>query len=146
MKNKSIFAEDVNYWRTGRAAPDVWVERTRRQIETLDGSIIGEGFGSDGDGRSAFMLAFSIAGDSFKIIWPVLLSKVKDTGAERRQAATMLYHYVKSVCLYAVVVGPRAAFFSHLMLPDGRVAAQVANAELSEIVPSVLLLSSGIGR
>jgi len=135
-----IYAEDVNFWMTGRSSPDTWIERAKKQIAELGGKVMAEGFGSDAEGRSAFMLGFEMQGDSFKIVWPVLISQRGNTQAARIQAATMLYHYVKSVCLYAVIVGTRAAFFSHLMLPDGRTASQVANAELADVVPTMILL------
>lgn len=137
-----IYAEDVNFWRTGKSSPDHWIDLAKKQVVTLGGKIEAEGFGSDANGKAAFMLGFSMSGDSFKIVWPVLPTYRGDDKAARTQAATMLYHYVKSVSLYAVVVGSRAAFFSHLMLPDGRVAAQVASDELAIAVPAMLLLGS----
>jgi hypothetical protein len=66
-------------------------------------------------------------------------SRSGDEKAARMQAATMLYHYVKAVCLYATVVGPKTAFFSHYLLEDGRVAAQVSGYELAEMTPRLLL-------
>jgi hypothetical protein len=136
----TVYAEAVNFWQTSRSSSDTWISKAQRQIEELGGKVLGEGFGSDAEGRAAFMLGFSIGGDAFKIIWPVLTSKTKNSSAAKIQAATMMYHYVKSVCLYAVVVGARAAFFSHLILPDGRVASQVAGDEIAEVVPQVFLL------
>jgi hypothetical protein len=138
------YAEDVNYWRTGRSSPDVWVERAKDSIEALGATILGEGFGRDQHGKAAYMLAFQIDGDPFKILWPVVPSKSGDEKAARIQAATMLYHYVKAVCLYAVVMGARPAFFSHLMLPDGsgRVASEVAGSELAGVIPQMLRLNS----
>lgn len=139
-----IYAEDVNFWQTSKSAPDKWIELSKKQIAELGGKVIAEGFGSDEAGRSAFMLGFQIGGDSYKIIWPVLPSKTSKTINARTQAATMLYHYVKSVCLYAVVVGARSAFFSHLMLADGRVASQVSSDDLTLYAPSMFLsLKSG---
>ena len=137
---KPIYAEDVNFWQTSYSSPDIWIQRTKSQIEKLGGKITAKGFESDVEGHAAFMLGFSIGADTFKISWPVLQSKTDKTLATRIQAATMLYHYVKSACLYAVIVSARSAFFGHLVLPDGRTASQVADAELSEVVPQVLLL------
>lgn len=133
------YAEEVNYWQTSKSDPDNWMDKAKRQIEALGATIKAQGFGT-ADGKAAYMLAFEILGDSFKIIWPVLPQKY--TGNERGakvQAATMPYHYVKAVCLYAVVVGPKAAFFSHYLLPDGRMAHQVAGNELAEMTPRLLL-------
>lgn len=135
-----LYAEDVNFWQTGTSGTETWMDRTRRQIEELGGKVVAEGFGSDGEGRAAYMIGFRLGDDTFKLVWPVLPSRGGKVTAARIQAATSLYHYVKSVSLYAVVVGSRAAFFSHLLLPDGRMAAQVANEEIGEMVPAMLLL------
>lgn len=132
-------AEQANYWKTGKSSTEKFIDAAKRQLKTLGGEFRGEGFGSDGNGKAAFMLAFSIKGDDFKIIWPVLPSRTGDEKAARMQAATMLYHYIKAVCLYAVVVGPKTAFFSHYLLEDGRVAAQVSGYELAEMTPRLLL-------
>ncbi len=137
---KQIYAEEVNFWQTSHSSPDIWIERTKNQIEKLGGKVTAKGFESDEQGRAAFMLAFSIDTDAFRIVWPVLRSKTDKIQAARIQAATMLYHYVKSACLYAVIVSARSAFFSHLVLPDGRMASQVADGELSEVVPEIFLL------
>lgn len=135
-----LYAEDVNFWQTGTSGSDVWMERTARQIAELGGKVVAEGFGSNSEGRASYMIGFRLGDDTFKLVWPVLPSKSGKVTAARIQAATSLYHYVKSVCLYAVVVGTRTAFFSHLLLPDGRIAAQVADDEIGEIVPTMLLL------
>jgi hypothetical protein len=141
-RGKIMYAEDVNFWQTGKSSPDVWIERAKKLIAALGCRVLAEGFGSDADGHAAYMLAFEARGDRFKIIWPVLPSKSGKEIAARVQAATMLYHYVKSVCLFAVVVGTRSAFFAHLMLSDGRMASQVADPdELLTTIPQMLLLS-----
>ena len=75
-------------------------------------------------------------------MWPVMSSKTKNTRSARIQAATMLYHYVKSVCLLAVVSSPRIAFFPHLRLPDGRLAHQCSGHELAG-VPDLLKIGAG---
>lgn len=133
------YAEEVNYWKTSKSDPDSWIEKTKRQIEALGAVTKAQGFGH-ADGKMAYMLGFEIGGDKFKVIWPVLPQKYLDgERAAKVQAATMLYHYVKSVCLFAVVVGPKTAFFSHYMLPDGRMASEVASNELTAMTPQLLL-------
>lgn len=134
-----MYAEDLNFWCTSKSDPGNWIDKAKRQLATLGGECKGEGFGADGEGRAAFMLAFEIKGDKFKIIWPVMKSKSGNERAARVQAATTLYHYVKAVCLYAAVVGSRTAFFSHFMLPDGRTASEVSGYELAEMTPRLLL-------
>ena len=133
------FAEDVNYWQTSKSSPDSWMEKTKRLILGLGGKVLMEGFGSEPmSGRSAFMLAFEIKGDHFKIVWPVLPSRGRNEGAARIQAATLIYHDTKAKCLSAVVLGARAAFFSYLMLPDGRTAVEASVPELAKGVPAML--------
>ena len=132
-------AEDVNYWKTGRSAPDAWLDRAKKEIEKAGGHHLGEGFGSDAaTGRSAYMIAFELEGDQFKIVWPVLPSRGENERAARVQAATMLYHDVKARCVSAKVRGARAAFFSYLLLPDGRTAAGASVPELVDVVPTWL--------
>ena len=77
------------------------------------------------------MLAFEIGGDKFKVLFPVLPSKSGNEKAARIQAATMIYHDIKSKCVSAAVLGSRAAFFSYLLLPDGRTTANLETSEFS---------------
>lgn len=51
----------------------------------------------------------------------------------------MLYHDVKAKSISAKVLGTRAAFFSYLMLPDGRTAAEASTPELLEAMPKLLM-------
>lgn len=133
------YANTLNYWKTGRSSPDAWVEKARRQIEKLGGVVTGEAFGSDGNGRSAYMLSFEIGGDAFRVVWPVLpVKNPRDERAARVQAATMLYHDVKMRCLASAVLGTRTAFFAYFLLPDGRQAAEVAAPELARLSPLML--------
>lgn len=134
------FAEDLNYWKTGTSAPDKWIEDAIELIEALGGEVLSQAFGSERLGRAAYMLNFVIGGEEFRIVWPVLPThKPADNVAARRQAATMLYHDTKAKCLKAAIFGPRTAFFEYLVLDDGRTASQVANRQLSELTPKLLL-------
>jgi hypothetical protein len=133
-----VYAEDVNYWQTSRTSPDEWIAKTKRIIQDLGGKVVAEGFGANYEGKAAFMVGFEIKEEAFKIVWPVLPSWKENERASRIQAATCLYHYTKGVCLYAVVVGVKTAFFSHLMLPDGRVASECTNPEIAQAFPKLL--------
>ena len=138
--NSMPYAEDINYWKTGQSSPDTWMDKAKKQITNLGGVIFAEGYGSEPQtGRAAYMLGFKIGDDQFKIIWPVLLSRTKNEKASRIQAATMLYHDVKAKCISAAVLGVRTAFFSFLMLPDGRMVVEVSAPELLESVPRLLV-------
>lgn len=129
-----IYAEDINYWQTSSSAPDKWMEKTAQLITNLGGVVLQEGFGSEPQtGRAAYMMMFKIGDDTFKIIWPVLNSKTGNAIAAKRQAATMLYHDTKAKCLSTVILGARAAFFSYLVLPDGRTTTQASVSELQNI-------------
>ena len=87
------YAEDIgHYWQTGSSSPEEWLRKAKKLIEEIGGEIIAEGFGS-AQGRSAYMLAFRIGDDDFKVVFPVLPSRTgKELGA-RRQAATLLPLY-----------------------------------------------------
>lgn len=132
-----VYAEDVNYWKTGTSSADTWIDKAKAEIKTAGGKVLNEAFGSM-DGRAAFMLEFTFGADRFRAVWPVLPSKTKAERAARIQAATMLYHDVKAKCVGAKVHGVRAAFFQYAVLPDGRTAAQVAVPELLEMYPKML--------
>lgn len=139
MSTKVVYAEDLNYWKTGQAGPDAWIDKARREIALAGGKVISEAFGRDQDGRAAYMLAFSFGAEQFKAVWPVLPTrKASDERAARIQAATMLYHDIKAKCVSAKVHGARAAFFQYLLLPDGRTAPQAAGAELTVLWPKLL--------
>jgi len=137
-----IYAEELNFWQTSKSSPDIWVERTTRQIEALGGKILADGFGSTLSG-AAFMIGFALEGETFKIVWPVLPTKSGNARAAKVQAATMLYHYIKGVALYALVVGSRTAFFSHLLLPDGKTLSELTNEEIEDNIFSTLQLMPG---
>lgn len=139
IHNDLPHAEDVNYWKTSKSSPDTWMERSRRQIEKLGGEVLAEGFGSEpGMGRAAYMLAFELDGERFKVVWPVLPSKTGNERAARVQAATLLYHDIKARSISSAVLGTRVAFFSFLALPDGRTAADIAAPELVRLTPTLL--------
>ncbi len=131
--------EDVNYWKTGQSSPDVWIDKTKGQIESLGGIVEAEAFGNEPTtGRSAFMLQFSIQGERFKIVWPVLPTRSGDERAARVQAATLIYHDCKAKCITAAVLGARQAFFQNLVLPDGRVVSDLALPEMESALPKLL--------
>ena len=135
-----LYAEDVkNYWKTSKVSPDRWLEKAGELIESIDGAILGEAFGSDPvRGYAAYIFQFELDGQQFKIIWPVLPSRNGERLAARRQAATFIYHDVKARVMSAKVLGTRAAFFSYLLLSDGRTTTQASVEELMRGVPQLL--------
>lgn len=136
--NEPAFAEDINYWRTSKSSPDQWIDRAIAQIVKAGGTVLMRAFGDEiQTGRSAYLLGFELDSDRFKLTWPVLPTRGGDHKAARRQAATMLYHHVKGLCVSSAVLGGRTAFFAHLMLPDGRAVAEAHNDELSDLLPSL---------
>jgi len=137
----TVYAEEVNYWMTSSKDSDTWIEDAKREIKSVKGVILGEGFGGDASGRAAFMLMFQIGADQFKVMWPVLPSKTNKPKAAKVQAATMLYHDVKSKVVAAKVLGIRTAFFSYYLLPNGQTASEATGAEFMAQIPQ--LLSSG---
>ena len=135
------YAYECPFWKTGKSAPDTWIDRTKKLIINAGGDHIMESYGSDHtSGRSAFMIAFAIGEDKFRLVWPVLLTRDdSELRAAKIQAATMLYHDVKNKCVKAKVFGARTAFFEHLMIPDGRSLCEVSDEELLEQIPGNIL-------
>jgi len=101
---KQSYAEDVNYWQTSRSSSDTWIDRAKAEIAAAGGNVLGDAYGNFGSG-SAFMLAFELGGQQYKITWPVLESRMGKHKAAKVQAATMLYHDVKSKSVAAKVLG-----------------------------------------
>lgn len=142
-KPKQVYAEDLNFWQTGeKRAPDRWIEFAKEQIKGLGGHVFAEAFGAD-EGRAAYVLGFEIAGDRFKVVWPVVKSRCGNVAAERRQAATTLYHVVKAKCLEAVIRGPRVAFAGDWLLPSGRTVGEMSSEELMHALPLMLTAPQG---
>jgi len=110
MKASDVpYAEDCNYWNTSRSAPDTRMEKIIRLIVQFGGTVLTSGFGNEhSPNRAAYMIRFSMEGEMFRIVWPVLTSEKGNTFAARRQATTMLYHDVKAKCVSAQVLGARA--------------------------------------
>lgn len=141
MANK-VYADDLNYWKSSSVAPDTWIEKAQKEITAVGGRIDGEAFGMDGDGKAAFMLAFTVGGDKFKIVFPVLEPRnTKDRLAAKRQAATMLYHDVKARCVLVKVFGARHQFAQFLIMPNGQTVGEAVNSDL-HILPTLLARSA----
>lgn len=135
---KLPYGEELPYWQTGRSDPQKWLDMTAKELRRAGGRIMGEAYGNDlSTDRAAYMLQFELGGEAYKIVWPVLPSRSRNEKAARLQAATMLYHDTKARCVAARVLGPRAAFFTYLLLPDGRTAAQAATPELAAQLPAI---------
>ncbi len=135
-------AASLPYWKTSRSSPEVWVQKACAEIERADGIIDMCLPSAYQAGRMAHVIQFTLDGDSFRLAWPTL--EHEDTLAASRQAATMLYHDVKSRCLAARVFGVRWAFQAELLLPDGRTVGHLSTAELIERLPLVAMLTTEI--
>lgn len=133
-----IYAEDVNYWKTGKSSPGTWLDKAASQIEKLGGRVLIKAEGMHPQtGREAYMLGFEIEGENYKAVWPVLTCYKKTQANEQAakiQAATFLYHDVKAKCISAVVLGARQAFFSYYMLPDGRSVSDITTPEITDTI------------
>lgn len=137
---KLPWADETNYWRTGKSSPDTWLDKAEAQIGKLGGRVFMRALGTDPmHGGEAFMFVFEIEGEKFKLLWPVLpVERDKDIPSARRQAATLIYHDVKAKCLNAVIFGARTAFFNYLLLPDNRTVAELSLPELADTTPKML--------
>jgi hypothetical protein len=139
--------EKLNYWKTSSTSPDTWIDKTIKLLDGFGAELRGHARGHNiATGEEAFMLEFSVGGDAFRIVWPVLTpKKEEDRGAARRQAATMMYHDVKARLLYAEIHGARNAFLPMLLVDGG--AGQVPMGTLSTPeLPSSIPLMLGAPR
>lgn len=134
------YGEDINYWGTSKTSPDTWIDRACKLIEEFGGTVLMEAFGNEPlSGRAAYVLLFSINGDKFKIVWPVLPTRMKSGAkAARIQASTMLYRDVKAKCVSAAVLGSRSAFFSYLVLPDGSLVTEVDPETIPQLISGIV--------
>lgn len=133
MSNNLPYAEDVKTsFKTNTTSPGIWLERTKAEIERFGGSVLLSATGIDPmSGRDAYLMVFEVSGDRFKITWPVLpVRKKNNETAAKIQAASLMHHDIKAKCVSAEVLGSRVAFFSYLMLPDGRSAVEASVPEL----------------
>ena len=144
MSDGKVYAEDVNYWMTSQSSPTSWSEKAKAQIVEVGGTVTGEMQGMM-RGQAGVMLLFELAGQEYKVMYPILESRGGNTLAATRQAWTALYHDVKSRAVSAKFVGARAAFHGYLLLPDGsgRTANQLTAPESAEKLPTVFLLPEG---
>lgn len=131
------YAEDINYWQSSQTSPDTWIDKACKLIEQFGGTVLADGYGKS-NGRAAYMVGFAFRDENYKIVFPVLPTKGGNERAARIQAATLLYHDVKAKVLMASIMGVRTAFFSYMMLTDGRTVTQLANPELADAFPKLL--------
>lgn len=127
----TVYAEDINYFDTGRSSPDTWIDKAKKEIASIGGKILASGYGEQ-DGQATFALDFTIGADKFSIRWQTLPGRLKSTNElkRKRQAATLLYHDVKHKCVMAKIRGVRATFMEYLVLPGGQTMGEaVTNVE-----------------
>jgi hypothetical protein len=133
------YAEEVNYWQTGKSDPDTWIKRTKTQLEKVGGEVALEIYGLDSrSGQAAYALHFRIGKDYYKVVWPVLRSRRGNERAAKIQAATMLYHDVKARCISAAVQGTRAMFLPYLLTESMRTVSELSTPEIIEFFPPLL--------
>lgn len=141
MNGKTLYAQDVNYWRTGQRSVDTWMGMATNEIERVGGKITGEAL-IGMNGISMVSLMFELAGEAYRLTWPVLPVKGNPTRADlnaaKIQAATFLYHDVKAKCMVVKVMGARAAFAQYL-LTEGTTIAEQGFAGNTVEIPRLLL-------
>lgn len=143
----TVYAEDINYFDTGKSNPDVWIDRAKKEIASIGGKILQSGY-AERDDQAAFLLDFQIGDDLYKIEWKTLPARFKSTNElkRKRQAATLLFHDVKHKVVMAKIRGVRATFLEYLCLPNGQTMGEtVKHKDQFEAIVSntPILLGSG---
>ncbi len=139
LKVEEMTSEPGNklpYWKTGRSSPDEWLRKAIREIEKVGGEVNESGIIRQGCSE-VVLLGFTLDDDRFRLFCPVLVHETDDNLAAVRQAATMLYHDVKSRCVSAMVKGARWAFHAELILPNGMTAGSLTDKELMQRLPEI---------
>lgn len=134
--DKTLYAEDVNYWKSSRSSPDKTIEQVKKEIVGIGGEIVRYAFGEE-NGRAAYLLTFKLDGDEYRITFPVLESRSGNERAARIQATRLLYNDVKAKCVQYKVFGGRAAFAQYLVLSDGQTFGQLT-AHNMDGIPNLL--------
>jgi len=119
------YAEDLPYWKTGKSAERAITE-AKNAIENNKGKITSEGFFVR-DGQGLYFLEFTMDGDSFRFVEPVMKSRSGNDRSAKIQAAASLKHSIKARVNEAQRHGARRAFMSALLLPNGETLDQQSN-------------------
>ena len=143
MNMNKLEIENLPYWKTSNSSPDTWMDRTIKLIIDFGGELINQAQGMDyKSGMAAFQIIFKLQGDTFKIVFPVLEPKKQsDMRSAKIQAATILYHDIKSRLVSSKILGARSVFFGNLLLENGVTAAELENPELS--IKKIFSLDAG---
>lgn len=147
-----VYAQDVNYWRTGTTSPDKWIEKTKTEIKNVGGTIDGEAY-MERDGKRAYTLLFTMDGDPYRVTWPVLPLKPNNrrTPAELRaddqaakiQATTFMFNDIKAKCMIVKVFGPQSTFLQYRVMPDGSTPNEQALLSGRVDLPTGFLIGGG---
>lgn len=142
------YAETVNYWKSGSSSPDTWLDKCRHEISTAGGTVTGSAFMENGDG-AGFALLFTLAGEQYRINWPVLplrpnarrtaTQQRTDERAAKIQATTFMYHDIKARCMVVKIMRAAAAFLQYKLLPGGATAAEMGFSGRGADIPQGLL-------
>ncbi len=133
------YAEEAPYWKTSRTAAEDWVEKAKRVIVGAGGRVLAD-MVLNVEGKTTYVIKFAMAIDGqereYRIDWPVLKSRAGDERAAKVQAATVLYHAVKSLLLLAIPYGPRASHLIWELMPDQKTTVlQAAAQEFQPLLP-----------
>lgn len=124
-------AEEMSYWKTSKAGVETWLDRTERLITNMGGEVDTRVAGKS-NGREAIMFVFRMAGDSYKILWPVLPTKKEDDrSAALRQAVTFIYHDTKARANRLKIFSPRVVFSDYLLV-EGKTLAETGTTGIPD--------------
>lgn len=141
------FAQDANYWRTGKTSPDVKMDQVAMMITEAGGEVTGVMQGHQ-DGHAGICINFLIDDHPYRIAWPILpidLKRDSNPAAARIQTATFIFHEVKAIVVKAQVMGLSTACVPYLLLKNGRTVAESSSAQIESNLPATLLAAPVAG-
>jgi hypothetical protein len=141
-QKRTIYAEDLPYWRTSKSTLSSWLNKAKREITSINGKVTGDGYMTDHEnGRGAILITFVLDGTRYAAKWPVLPTRRKteqDEEAAKVQAATALYHDIKNRVVSAKFRGAGFSFLNYQVLQTGQTVSEVADNGFVNRLPMLL--------
>ena len=131
---QKLYAEDLPYWMTSKSSADTWLEKAAEEISRAGGRVISSGYMSDAVRGSAYMIQFELEKMPFRLVERVIESKAGKDKAAKVQAATTMYHDIKSRMITARRKGARIAFLAELLLPGGQTVGEMEHGSFVALV------------
>ncbi|MEM7737606.1 MAG: hypothetical protein AAF267_17640 [Deinococcota bacterium] len=137
--DETLYAEDMNYYKTGKQNPETILQEVVAMIENAGGAVTHYAFLYQ-NGQDFVIMQWEFGNTQFRKHYPVLPQKTpsKSILAAKRQAVTALKHYVKSRVLDVRYDGFEAAFAGSAVYQGRTVEELVASGGMLALTDGVV--------